>query len=306
MTILKIIDSAKKNNKRNRWLSFSTVFVTTIVFTISSFFITLAIFAHRGVQYYEQKAQVIIFFQKTTSEADILSFRDQIFNPELVESIDYVSKEAALAIYKEDFADSPELISTVTADSLPASLEVRAKDIDSLLTVIGEIDKAKQTNPEIDEVMYFSDVVDNIKTMSTIINIGAIVLIVALGIITFSLIRTTIGFNIKVHQEEIQIMQLVGGTERFIKLPFMFEGAFYGMLGGLIASLIIIIPWYIIMYYTQQTDFALWFNQLLTDLGVSFIKPINPLFLIIYLLSHTLVGFILGLLSRLSSIRKYL
>ncbi|HRY22270.1 MAG TPA: permease-like cell division protein FtsX, partial [Candidatus Dojkabacteria bacterium] len=131
MTSGKIFSTAKKNIKRNKWLSLSTILVSTIVIAISSFFISMAIIAQRGVTYYEQKAQVIIFFKRDAKEADILTLRDKLFDPELIEDIRYISQEDALLIYQEDFADNPDLISTVTADSLPPSLEIRGKSIDS-------------------------------------------------------------------------------------------------------------------------------------------------------------------------------
>jgi len=302
----KIIDTAKKNVKRNKWLSLSTIFVSTIVLTISSFFISAAILGRKAVDYYEQKAQVIIFFKKETTETDILLLRDKLFDPELVEDIVYVSQEEALKIYQDDFADNPDLISTVTADSLPPSLEIRAKSVDNLLTVIESINTEKQTNPNIDEVMYFKDVVENLRTLSNIINIGAVVLISALLIITFSLIRITIGFNINSHKEEIQIMNLVGSTDSFIKTPFIMEGAFYGMMGGLLAATLIIVPWYTVVMYTQGTDFAYWLNQTLTDFNLDFLRSVNIIFVPIYYLIHLVFGGLIGMFSSISAVKKYL
>ena len=302
----KIIETAKKNVKRNRWLSLSTIFVSTIVLTISSFFISAAILGRKAVDYYEQKAQVIIFFKKETTETDILLLRDKLFDPELVEDITYVSQEEALKIYQDDFADNPDLISTVTADSLPPSLEIRAKSVDNLLTVIENINIEKQTNPNIDEVMYFKDVVENLRTLSNIINIGAVVLISALLIITFSLIRITIGFNINSHKEEIQIMNLVGSTDSFIKTPFIMEGAFYGMMGGLLAATLILVPWYTVIMYTQGTDFAYWLNQTLTDFNLDFLRTVNIAFIPIYYIIHLVFGGLIGMFSSISAVKKYL
>ncbi len=302
----KIFSTAKKNVKRNRWLSLSTIFVSTVVLAISSFFISIAILGQRAVQYYEQKAQVIIFFKKDTEESEILMLRDKLFNPELIEGIDYISKEDALIIYKKDFADNPDLISTVTADSLPPSLEIRAKSIDSLMVIIEDINKEKETNAYIDEILYFKDVVENLKTLSRIIGIGSVLLISALLIITFSLIRITIGFNINAHQDEIQIMHLVGSTDTFIKLPFILEGCFYGLAGGILAASLIIIPWYSVIYYTQNTDFAFWTNQLLSDFNLGFLQGFDLAFILIYFLIHILAGGLLGMASSFSAVKRYL
>jgi cell division transport system permease protein len=302
----RIFATVKKNIKRNKWLSLSTIFVSTIVIAISSFFIASAIFAQRGVKYYEQKAQVIIFFKKDAPESEILLLRDKLFDPELVEGIDYISQEDALEIYREDFSDNPDLIATVTADSLPPSLEIRAESIDSLIQVIEEINIEKETNAYIDEVMYFRDVVDNLKTLSRIIGIGSIILISALLIITISLIRITIGFNINAHKEEIEIMHLVGSTDKFIKLPFILEGLFYGLAGGFLGATLLIVPWYIMIYYTQNTDFAFWANQLLSDLNLGFLGSLNLTFILIYYLAHMLAGGLLGIVSSYSAVKRYL
>ncbi|OGC45411.1 hypothetical protein A2400_00225 [candidate division WS6 bacterium RIFOXYB1_FULL_33_14] len=306
MNTTRVFSVTKKNIKRNKWLTLSTILVSTIVFTLSSVFVSASILTQKATDYYEQKAQVIVFFKKATSEEEIFAFRDIINNKELVEQIEYVSQDEALEIYREDFADNPDLISTVTADSLPASLEIRAKDIDSLLQVIENINKAKETNAYVDEVMYFKDVVDNMRTLSGIIKIGSAVLISAMALVTVSLIRVTIGFNIKLHQEEIQIMHLVGSPDKFIRTPFLLEGTFYGLLGGLIASLLIIVPWYTLIAYSKGTDFAFWVEQFLLDVKLPFLSEVNIAFILIYVLLHLIVGSLFGFFSSLSAVRKYL
>ena len=302
----KLLKVTSRNVKRNKWLTISTIFVSAIVFTLSSVFISMSVLTKKAVDYYEQKAQVIVFFKKGTSEPDILTFRDSIYNAELIEQIEYVSQEQALEIYRNDFADNPDLISTVTADSLPASLEIRAKNIDSLLQIIEDINRAKETNASVDEVMYFRDVVENMRTLSRIINIGSIVLISAMIFVTISLIRVTIGFNIKLHQEEIEIMHLVGSSDKFIRTPFILEGTLYGLIGGFISSLLILVPLYIVLFYSRGTDFAYWINQIFIDFNMSYITQPTLLFILVYFLIHMLTGSLLGFLSSYSAVKKYL
>ncbi len=306
MNNTRIITVTKKNIKRNKWLTVSTILVATIVFTLTSVFVCISILLSKTIDYYEQRAQVIVFFKKGTSEEEIIKFKEQIDNTKLIEEINYVSQEEALEIYKQDFADDPDLISTVTADSLPASLEIRAKDIDSLITVIDSINKVKETNPNVDDVMYFEDVVNNIKTLSRIINIGGTILTVTMIIVTIALIRVTIGFNIKVHQEEIEIMHLVGSSDKFIKTPFLLEGTFYGLAGGFLASLIILIPWYATNIYSSGTDFSIWITQMFKDINLEYVLKPNFTFILVFILIHIIIGSLIGFLSSLSSVKKYL
>lgn len=302
----RIVETTKKNIKRNKVLSLSTIFVIGIVFMLCSFFISLSIIAKKAVKYYEQKAQVIVFFKKDAPEEEIFEFRDAIYDESLIEDIEYISQDDALEIYREDFADNPDLIATVTADALPPSLEIRASSIDNLIVVIEDINKIRETNAYIDDVMYFKDVVENIKTLSRVINIGSIVLISSLGIISFFLIRLTIGLNIKNHGDEIEIMNLVGSSDSFIKYPYILEGAFYGLIGGVISATIIIIPWYIFIQYLSTTDGYFWISQMIRDFGLDFLLKPDILFLVIYYLIHMLTGILFGGVSSFSAVHKYL
>ena len=301
-----IIKTTKTNIRRNRMLSASTIFVTTIVLLISSLFITASIFADKGVSYYEKKAQVIVFFKKDAAEEDILSFKDKMNDPEFISDISYVSQDDALAIYKKEFADDPTLLATVTADSLPPSVEIKAVSAEALISVIKRINDEKETNPNIDEVMYFEDVVNSLETLSNIVSIASIVVIVVFGIITFTLIRITIGFNINAHKEEIKIMDLVGSPKSFISTPFVLEGMYYGVIGGFFAALLIIGPWYIAMHYLTGTDYSYWINQVLTDFNMNYLKAFDLTFVLIYFGAHIAVGSLIGMISSISAVKKYL
>ena len=306
MNNTRVFSVTTKNIKRNKWLTISTILVSAIVFTLTSVFISASLILSKTVDYYEQRAQVIVFFKKGTEESEIFKFREQINNPEIIDELLYISQEEALEVYKQDFADNPELISTVTADSLPPSLEIRAKSIDSLLTIIEDINIAKESNPNIDDVMYFKDVVNNIKTLSNIINVGGIVLISSMILITIALIRVTIGFNIKIHQEEIEIMHLVGSPDKFIRTPFILEGAIYGFVGALLATIIILIPWYSANIYSNGTEFSTWITEMFKDINLSYVLKPDITFIPIYVFIHLIAGSIIGLLSSLSAVKKYL
>lgn len=303
----KLLETTKKNMKRNKFLTISTILVFSMVMMLSSFFVSLGIIAQKSVSHYEKKAQVIVFLKRDTRESDILAIKEALNNPELVEDIRYISQKDALEIYKEDFADNPDLLATVTAESLPPSLEIRAKSVDSLLKVIENINVQKETNAQIDEVMYFKDVVNNLKSISNAIKISSIVLISALTIVAFFLMKITIGFNINSHKEEIEVMKLVGSSNKYIRLPYILEGVLYGIFGGIIAATIILVPIQIILLHLMKNvDFSFLLNQMLRDIGMSFIKPVNLLFVLSYYLVHVGIGVFVGTISSLSAVKKYL
>jgi cell division protein FtsX len=101
-------------------------------------------------------------------------------------------------------------------------------------------------------------------------------------------------------------MHLVGSSDKFIRTPLILEGTMYGFIGGLISAMLILIPWYTIMSYTQGTDFGYWTAQMFSDFNMPFLIQFNLLFVLVFTLIHILIGSILGLLSSYSAVKKYL
>jgi len=303
----KLVETTKKNIKRNKFLSLSTIIVSSIVLVICSFFISMGIISQKAVKFFEQRAEVMIFFKKDTKEADISAVREKLNDPALIERIDYISQEKALSIYTEDFSGNPDLLAFVTADSLPPSLEIKAKNVDALITIIEIAQEEKERNSSIEDVSYFKNVVETLKVLSRTIKIASIVLISALVVIAFSLIRITIGFNINTHKEEIKIMNVVGSPSKYIKMPYILEGLYYGAVSGVIAATIIIVPFYIILgVLLPNPDFAFSFHQTIRDFGLSFLEPVNIPFLLIYYFVHILAGALIGVISSTSAVKRYL
>lgn len=306
MSIKNVLKATRRNIKRNGFLSVSTVFVITIVFVISTLFVGSAIIARQGIQFYEKKAQVMVFFNRETEEEEILSFKEKIDNPEYIESIDYVTQEDAFEIYKEDFKDEPDLIDTITADVLPPSLGIRAKSIEDLSTVIEQINEEKEKNPYIDEVWYFEDVLDTMQALSTGINYAVAIIVPVLSVIAFTLVIITVGFNVTLHKEEIEIMHLVGSDDSYIKWPFKLEGVYYGILGGIIATALILVPWFIFLNYTQGSDIHVFIQQTLRDFGLNILTYPNLTFIGGLLGMHVLAGIIIGYIGSGIALMRHL
>jgi len=93
MNNTRVFSVTTKNIKRNKWLTISTILVSAIVFTLTSVFISASLILSKTVDYYEQRAQVIVFFKKGTEESEIFKFREQINDPEIIDELLYISQE---------------------------------------------------------------------------------------------------------------------------------------------------------------------------------------------------------------------
>lgn len=303
---IKILRYTKNNIVRNRWLSLATILVSTIIFTTASLFIASSLLAQKAVQVAETKAQLRVYFQVEAPQDEIDKVQALLEVQDGLEKITFISQEEALEIYLGYSTDNKDLAETVSADWLPASLEVQAESLEDLEAITDVVKEEEKANPYIDEVEYREDVVDQLKSISKGINIGGIVIITIFTIITFSLIIITISFNIMAHKSEIEIMHLVGSKDRDISLPFILEGIFYTTLGSFISGLMIIIPWYLIMHYGEGTNAQFILQDIIRELGVEYLLSFNIGFTSIYLGAHVVVAILIGLIGSTIAVRKYL
>ncbi len=298
--------NTKRNLSKNKWMSVATILVISIVFTITIFFIITAVVTRRASSYYEKKAQLMVYFVQDTPESNVLELKESIERIEGTEEVVYISEEDAVEKFVEGLSDEPELTDIVKVGTLPASLEIKAKSVDELSYIIQLIKIEKKNNNYIEEIWYFEDVVEKMKTISTVINYGGISMVVGLGIIAFVLIIITIGFNIKMHKKEIEIMHLVGGTDSYIKSPFIWEGAFYGFMGSIMSVLILVLPWYLSLLLAKDTAFKFWIKKQLQEFNMVFLIEPDLSFMIIFVSSIVFSGMILGVVGSSIAVVRYL
>lgn len=301
-----IIANTGKNILRNRWLSIATILVATIVFATASFFIAVSFMAQQAVRISETKAQLQIYFEVDTPESQISSVRDKLEKLNGIEEVTYITQEEALALYLDYYSDDPELIDSVSADWLPASLEVRASSLTDLEYITDQVKEEQRTNPYIEEVVYHEDVVKQLRSISNAIRYGAIGIISIFSVITLSLVFITIAFNINAHHKEIEIMHLVGSNDSYIKLPYILEGVVYTTVGSLIAAGLIIVPWYLLVGSSSDSNIKFILTQLATELDLNYLRSFDLKFVILFFGVHGIVGALVGFASSSFAVMKNL
>jgi cell division transport system permease protein len=302
----KIATSTKKHIVRNQWLSFASVIVFALTFLISLTFLGLVIISNRTIKTFEQKAQILLFFEPATEEDDIFAIQEKLEKTDLFEEIEYVSQEEALQIYIKDFEDDPALVESVTADALPPYLGLRANDINDIPEIIETATEIQKEHPELEDIMYFQDVIDSLRSISRVIRIGGTALVLAMTIVSILLILITIGFNINSHKHEIDVMQLVGSTDSYIRTPYLLEGTIYGTLGSGIAIGILLLLWYSGIYILKQGDMYIFVTQTFQDIDMPYLMEFDIVFASLVSLASLAVGALVGFFSSSLAIWRYL
>ncbi|HEX2575627.1 MAG TPA: permease-like cell division protein FtsX, partial [Aquihabitans sp.] len=147
-----------------------------------------------------------------------------------VARIEYVDREATFEQFKEIFEGEDVILRNVTAADLPTSFKVEPTDKDA--RTVSDLATYYRKRPNVFEVTAATDVIREMKGMTTFVNNGLFVFAVFLLLASCLLILNTIRTAMFARRREIEVMKLVGATNWFIRVPFMLEGLVQGILGG--------------------------------------------------------------------------
>jgi cell division transport system permease protein len=238
----RVVHAGSRNFLRNAWLSTAATAVMTITLTIIviSFISNSALTSTiKGVT---DKIDVSIYLNDNVTQDQRGAFQKALAADPNVQSVHYRSKEEALTNYKGQISGNQKLLEglQLTGNPLPASFQVKAKDPKHLDTIIA-VTNQTQFKPLMDPTAPPSysgqnkDTINRIVRVSNFFRTSELVASVLFVIISTLIIFNTIRMAIFTRREEIEIMKLVGATNWFIRGPFVFEAALYGIIAALIA-----------------------------------------------------------------------
>lgn len=288
--MMRAIEYAKRNIRRTPIQAIAASMVMFLTFFALLIFLLLAAGSQAALRYFESKPQVIAFFKEGTTIQDVSAIENALEQEPRVTKTKYVSREDALKIYRERNKNDPALLELVTANILPASLEISTKDPQDLVS-IAEILKRE---PVVSDVIVPEDVVQTLTQVTTIIRIVGGSTVIFLMIFAALVILMIIGFKIRLKRSEIEIMRLLGASPSFIRNPFILEGMFYGVAGAITSWIIV----YASLWY---------FTPFLQGyLGEVNLLPVSPLFMLGLLGAIFAVACIIGGLGSIGAVRRYL
>jgi len=149
-----------------------------------------------------------------------------------VQEVFYESQQEAYERFREQFADSPDLIENVTADALPESYRVKLRDPEQFEVVAS----AFIGRPGVDQVQDQKELLEPFFNVLNKLQQYALYLAIAEIVAAVLLVSNTIRVSAFGRRRETGIMRLVGASSWSIQLPFMLEGLLAGFVGALVAS----------------------------------------------------------------------
>ena len=243
--ISRIVQYGFKNFWRNGWLSATTVAIMVLaLFVVASLYLfgVITDYATLSIQ---DKIDISVYFKETTSEDNILSVKQSLESQPQVKSVDYVSRDRALEIFKDKHKDDPKItqaLSELNDNPLQASLNIKARKPDQYAE-IADLFKNQSLGQYVDKVSYSENelAINRLTSIVNNVNRGGFIFTIALiliaGLVVFNTIRLTIYSN----REEIGIMRVVGASNSLVRGPYVVEGMLDGALAA-VFSLIVIAP----------------------------------------------------------------
>lgn len=263
----------------------------TLTFFVAAVFFLAAAGFQSVLKEFEKQPQITAFFTDTARDEDVRMLDEKLKATGKVQNTVFVSKEEAYKTYQEQNKNDPLLLEMVTADILPASLEISAVDPNHLQELAAIVD---QEEAIIEDVIYQKDVIETLLAWTRGIRIVGVGLVSILLLVSLLVLLTVISMKIALKRDEIEILRLLGASGWYIRWPFIFEGGMYGFIASLFA-------------WGASFIALLWVSPYLQSFiaGMSaFSFP--PVFMAMLLGVMLAGGFLLGAIGSLMAIGRYL
>lgn len=225
--------------KRKRKVSFlpSVISIAMVLFMLGLFGLIL-INGNKLQQYIKENFQLTVFFKPEVADADMQRVLAQVQQQAYTKRATFVSKEQAATQFSQEIGQ--DFVGFLGYNPLLPSIELFLKSSYTSPTKLKTVDIELRRNPEVQEVVYQQNILDeinkNVGTLGTILVVLSIIFL----IISITLINNTIRLNLYARRFIIKSMQMVGATHGFIIKPFVIKSLLHGLYGGIIACLLLL------------------------------------------------------------------
>jgi cell division transport system permease protein len=229
---------ASASATKTKTIYISTVFGIALVLLMIGLLGLLLIEANNLSNYVKENIVLNIFVDDVAHETDVLQLQKQLEANPMVKHTLYVTKELAARNLQKDLGE--DFVKFLGYNPLSQSLDVYLKaEVDNNAD-IERFKTALLKNPLVKDVKYQQSLVDQMNQNLTSISLIILAFALVFVILSVALINNTIRIAIYSQRFLIKSMQLVGATKGFIRKPFLLYGIWHGLLGGLIAILILV------------------------------------------------------------------
>ena len=240
------MSTAVKNIRRSPYQALSAIFIVSLTIFIVGIFGLVTVASQVILNNFETKPQIIAYLKDGHTTEQVGGLLSSLNSTAGVRKAIYISKNDALELYKKSVGNDPVLLGTVTdwgivtADILPASIEITAEKPDSFKNIAATLEKSdiiSVTPSGKKEIDFPQDVITELTKWTNAIRTGGLVLVIALTLVAILTIMTIISMKISSRRFEISTFKLMGAKNLYIIKPYLQESVIYGIIGSIVGWL---------------------------------------------------------------------
>jgi len=224
-------------------------------------------------QEWDDAGQISLFLHSKTSEQDIKKLQDQLKEHSDVEGVSYIPADLALSEFKER-SEFGELLEGLSSNPLPPTLVVTPTDVAKQSTALHKLKKEFQAYTHVEQVQLDMQWLQRLQAITDIIRRAIIAIGIMLGLSVLLVVGNSIRLDIENRRAEIEVTKLIGASDRFIRRPFLYGGMWFGLLGGVLALLLVFTVLLVIRQPAQElvglynSDFTLMLPSFMQSVGL--------------------------------------
>lgn len=285
---------------RNFSLSLASISCITITLIVVAFSLLLSMNVENFSESIRKDVTVVMFLKSDTTAEDVNKIKKELEGVSNIENstIEFKSKADSALELKNGNDIFATTVDKWTDDTNPLldSYMFKVKEIEEIDNTVKEVNNLPFTKDKINNINYGEDIVHQMIVVFNVVRKICIVAVAALVLVTAFLIANTIKLAIYSRRREIEIMRLVGASNTSIKVPFILEGLFIGIIGSIIPILVTIFG------YSTLYDF--FGGKLFGSALAALIAPMPFVYNISGIL--VLIGILVGMIGSYQAVRKYL
>ena len=285
--------------RRNFLMFFTAITTVAITLFVVGFFM-IVIYDVQGIlASVKSQVEVAVYLKDNITDELRDYLEEEIESWDEVAEVTYISKEQALEIFKEENQGS-EILKEIQGNPLPASFEITLTSPEKVEQIaLRFLTREGEFVEGVDEVIYGQNYVDKLFSITAITGSIAFIIIVMLLLAAVVLIFNTIRLSIHARRKEIEVMKLVGATNWFVRLPFLFEGFFEGFVGSIISVFL--------LYFTSNYLLIRGERAIVDTMHVKELVILGSGNVIWYIYAGLIVlGCLLGILSSAFALKRYI
>lgn len=185
---------------------------------------------------WDDAAQISLFLKQDSSDSQAKALANKLKTWPEITAINYQSASQSLEEFRQ-LSGLGSLLDTLPTNPLPAVIIVHPNNNDLRPDAIGSLLSRLEALPDVHQAQLDMEWLQRLRSINDMGKRGISILGLLLSLSVLLVIGNTIRLAILNQQSEIRVIKLVGGTNTFIRRPFLYTGFWYGILGGLVAWL---------------------------------------------------------------------